>query len=306
MPRRLRFIPDGGATVEVTCTTLQHRFLLKPTQELNEIIVGTLARFKRRYGVRIFAATYLSNHCHLLLGVDHAKQLASFMQQVNSKIAREIGRLYGWDHCVWGRRYQMVIVTEEEDSQVARLRYVLSNAVKEGLVTHCRDWPGVHSAEALRTGHHLWGYWPDRSKENLLRKRRQHLGSRDHFMQSEALEFDLLPCWRHLDLETYQHRIAMMIQDIETRAKAERGSSRPLGARMIRRQKPTHRPRSPARRAAPMVHAATKAARLALRAAYDWFARAFYDAADQLRSGDPTAVFPAGSFPPPLPFRMPP
>jgi hypothetical protein len=53
---------------------------------------------------------------------------------------------------------------------------------------------------------------------------------------------------------------------------------------------------------APLVHAATKAARKAFYDAYAWFVAAFRQAAEKLRQGDRNAAFPAGSFPPALPF----
>ena len=52
MSRRLRYIPDGGALVEVTCRTLHRRFLLRPSQALNEIVLGVLARAQRMYPIR--------------------------------------------------------------------------------------------------------------------------------------------------------------------------------------------------------------------------------------------------------------
>jgi ABC-type glycerol-3-phosphate transport system substrate-binding protein len=53
---------------------------------------------------------------------------------------------------------------------------------------------------------------------------------------------------------------------------------------------------------APFVHAATKSARKAMWEAYGWFVAAFRAAADKLKAGDRSAAFPAGSFPPGLPF----
>ena len=37
MGRKLRYIPEEGALVEVTCRTLQGRLLLRPSPELNDI-----------------------------------------------------------------------------------------------------------------------------------------------------------------------------------------------------------------------------------------------------------------------------
>ncbi len=51
MGRRLRFIPPEGALVEVTCRTVQGRFLLTPSADLNEIILGVLGRAQRLYPV---------------------------------------------------------------------------------------------------------------------------------------------------------------------------------------------------------------------------------------------------------------
>jgi hypothetical protein len=53
MSRRLRYVPEGGALVEVTCRTVHSRFLLRPSQALNEIVLGVLARAQRMYPIRV-------------------------------------------------------------------------------------------------------------------------------------------------------------------------------------------------------------------------------------------------------------
>jgi REP element-mobilizing transposase RayT len=133
MSRKLRYIPEGGALVEVTCRTLQGRFLLRPSWALNEIVLGVLGRAQRLNPVRICAFTFLSTHFHLLLEVDDAQQLAK-LGHLNSNLAREVGRLTGWREKVWPRRYQAIIVSTEEAAQIDRLRYVLAHGVKEDLV----------------------------------------------------------------------------------------------------------------------------------------------------------------------------
>ena len=44
MGRKLRYLPEEGALVEVTCRTLQGRLLLRPSPELNDIAAGVLGR----------------------------------------------------------------------------------------------------------------------------------------------------------------------------------------------------------------------------------------------------------------------
>jgi hypothetical protein len=78
-------------------------------------------------------------------------------------------------------------------------------------------------------------------------------------------------------------------------------TARPVeGVESILTRDPQHRPAKLARSPAPLVHAATKAARKAEM--YAWFVAAFRSAAEKLKQGDREARFPAGSFPPGLPF----
>jgi hypothetical protein len=86
MSRKLRFVPEGGALVEVTCRTIHGRLLLRPSQQLDEIVVGILARAQRTFQVRCCGYCFASNHYHLLLDVDSARQLAKFMGYVNSNL----------------------------------------------------------------------------------------------------------------------------------------------------------------------------------------------------------------------------
>ena len=149
MSRPLRFIPEGGALVEVTSRTIHSRFLLRPGRKLDEIIVGVLGRAQRRYKMRICGYMFASSHYHLLLDVDDARQLSRFMCYVGSNIARKAGRLYRWPEKFWSRRYRAIVVSGEAGAQIERLKYVLANGCKEGLVGRPQDWPGVHAAKAL-------------------------------------------------------------------------------------------------------------------------------------------------------------
>jgi hypothetical protein len=96
MARKLRYVPEGGALVEVTCRTLQGRLLLRPSLELSVIIGGVLGRALSLYPVRLIVHAWASNHYHLLAWVEDARTLARFMGYLNSNLAREVSRLTGW------------------------------------------------------------------------------------------------------------------------------------------------------------------------------------------------------------------
>ncbi len=87
------------------------------------------------------------------------------MGHFNSKLAREVGRLTGWRDKIFARRYQAILVSEEEEAQFGRLLYLLSRGAKENLVADPREWPGVHCVDALLTGEPMEGTWFDRTEE---------------------------------------------------------------------------------------------------------------------------------------------
>jgi putative transposase len=303
MCRPIRFIPDDGALVEVTCRALQSRFLLRPGPILDAIILGALARAQRRYPVRIIAFFFASNHLHLILEVDDARQLARFMNYFLSKIAREIGRLTGWREKIFGRRYQAIRISDEPEAQIARLRYVLSHGCKENLVERLREWPGVHCVEALTTGKTLEGWWFDRTQEYLARRRGESFGYYQ-YATHETFELAPLPCWKHLPPDKRQQLAAALVSEIEAEAaeRRERTGAQTLGPAAILAQSPESRPLKSKRSPAPAVHAASRAVRRELRNAYFLFVAAYRAAAEKLRAGHRAPPFPMGCFPPPLPF----
>ena len=304
MARRLRFIPPEGALVEVTCRTVQSRFLLTPSAEINEIVLGVLGRAQRLYPVGICGFVFLSNHYHLLLEVADAQQLSTFMTYFNSNLAREVARQTGWTDKIWARRYQAIPVSEETSTQMSRLSYVLSHGAKEGLVEKPEQWPGVHCVRPLLAGEsEVDGAWFDRTREHCARLRGEKVEPRQ-FVEAEAVRLSPLPCWKHLTPEAYRGRITEMVRAIEQQAREQRDASgiAPLGTKSILAQKPENRPEDPKKSPAPLFHAFAKATRKALWEAYGWFVAAFQEAAEKLGGGDRNARFPIGSFPPHLPF----
>jgi REP element-mobilizing transposase RayT len=288
--------------VEVTMRTIHGRFLLRPSPAVNDLIVGVIGRAQRKYGMRLHAVAVLSSHWHALVTPDSSQQLAAFVDYVAGNIAREIGKLHGWREKFWARRYRAIVVSDEPDAQAERLAYVLAQGVKENLVERPHQWPGVHCAAALLAGSDLEGTWFDRTA--CYEARRKGGDNRVHaadFATPERVAFTALPCWAHLQPAAYRGRVAELIRKIVEDARRNRSGRGVLGKRAILAQHPHDRPLSSDRSPAPLVHAATKAMRVVLRAAYYEFVAAFREAAMKLRRGDRLVRFPTGAFPPPMP-----
>ncbi|HYH45566.1 MAG TPA: transposase [Thermoanaerobaculia bacterium] len=289
--------------MEVTTRTIHGRFLLTPSAELNELILGVLGRAQELFPVGLVAFAFASGHYHLLLRVENTHQLAGFMNHLNSNLAREAGRLAGWREKFWASRFQAIPVSNEPAAQIERLTYVLAHGCKEGLVERLRDWPGVSAVATLLDGAPLIGHWFDRSREHFARLRGKSF-QRLEFATEYRLRLEALPCWAHLPTDQYRQRIADLVAEIEARAALERqATGRPaLGPAAVCAQRPHDGPAEPKRSPAPLFHAASRRVRLELRRAYGEFVGAFRVASAKLRAGARDAVFPAGSFPPSLPW----
>ena len=302
MARSLRYVPPHSL-VEVTCRTLHGRFLLRPCRELNEIVLGILGRAARRYRVGLCAFSYLSNHCHLLLRPLDARHLARFMGFVNGNLAKEAGRLHGWRERIWGRRYTAIVVSHEEAVQLARLRYLLEQGTKEGLVRRPQDWPGAHSVQALIDGCPMRGVWFDRTREYEARRCGQQPGKYE-YAEEETVELAPLPAWDGLAPEDRRAAVRALVREIEREARRARETSgrSPMGVRRILRQNPHDRPEQSHRSPAPRFHAQAWRVRKSLELGYYEFRVRFRQAAEELKLGRTGVEFPPGSFPPRLPF----
>ncbi len=302
MGRPLRWTPPGGL-VEVTCRTIQGRALLRPSRELNRRILGVVGRAQRRESMEMHAIVVLSTHYHLLLSPKEPGQLVRFMRFVQTNIAKEAGDLHEWTGPFWARRYRHIPVSDETEAQVSRLRYVLENSVKEDLVARLRDWPGVHSAQAMLEGRLLEGIWYNRTALYEARLRGERVALED-FAETESVTLSPLPCWRGLPDDEVKELLGNLIDTIERDNDARRRADgqEVLGIKAICRRPPHERPEKLARSPAPRFHAATRDGWRRLGDAYRAFAAAFRDAAELLRQGVADVRFPAGSFPPGMPY----
>jgi hypothetical protein len=249
----------------------------------------------------IHAFIFLSDHFHMLLSPLNAKQLSDFMGYVDSNIARKAGRLARWRDKFWGRRYQSIVISNEEAVQESRLRYILANGCKEGLVASPRDWPGASVTSALLRGAKtLKGKWFNHTKEYRSRKSRLNTPSES----IEVVTLSPLPCWTGLTEVEIRQRVLTIVKDIEketAQMHAEKGTA-PKGAKKVVKQYPHDVPKDMKYSPSPQFITATREAMRELRKAYKNFVAAYREAADKLRAGHLTATFPPNSFPPPQPY----
>jgi hypothetical protein len=113
-----------------------------------------------------------------------------------------------------------------------------------------------------------------------------------------------MPCGEDLPPDLQKKRSEEIVREIDEEAAARRQEKNmpAMGPDAIRRQQPHETPAFTQKSPAPLFIAATRRVRDDLRAGYYAFVAAFREAAEKLKAGDRTAVFPIGSFPPALSF----
>jgi len=285
----------------VSNRTIQGRFLLRPSPELNDIVVGVLGRAQRQFNLQIFAFQFLSDHYHLLAWAVDAQQLAGFMNYFNGNLAREAGRISGWTGKFWGRRYHSAIVSSDDQTQLDRLRYIISNGCKEGLVASPLEWPGVSSTYPLLDGSMvLRGTWFDRTRECRARR----AGLRQVFSEAEEVRISVLPGLALLNATEFRDKMASIVEQIEheTHQMHQFNGTKPAGPKWVMRQNPHRVPKAMKKSPAKRFLAALRHTIAEFRRAYKEFMVAYREASRRLMTGDRSAEFPLGCFPPRLPF----
>lgn len=287
--------------VEITARTVGARFLLLPTPALTERILGSLGRALSRLPVDLHAFAFLSNHWHALLTTPDALTVSQLLQHMHSTVAVAVNDLHGWDGKVFGRASQIVVAA---DSEERRLRYVLAQGAKEGLVASPLEWPGAHCSRALCGLEELRGVWRDRSREARIRAGGGNGGGREPRENETSTVYPIplvpIPSWATWSPEMRHQRARELVTEI-IRDAAEKHPV-PLGRELILSQDPVAQPTNSKRGRAGVIHtsdAETRAEFLYARKVFTWEHRG---ASDDLRAGRPTEV-PAMCFPPTTPFQ---
>jgi|GEM_PF-193962 len=208
MPRHLRYQSAEWSTHMITARCTQGYKLLRPSKKLNKLVAGCIARALEVHGggVELHHLVVMSNHYHLLLTCKSAQAKARFMCHLNSNLARELCRLHKRRDHAWEGRYASHELVGEE-ALISAYKYLFKNSVKERLVAHPREWPGLHGWAQLCGGVEVEGEWLDRTRWYFARqtKRGRDLRERD-FVRVLPLRLSRPRGWAGWGEEEYRAR----------------------------------------------------------------------------------------------------
>ena len=268
-------------TYLVTRRCAQRMFFLRPSEATNQTCLFLLAVAASRYGIRLHAFCFLSNHYHLVLS-DPGAHLPKFMQYLNALIARSLNASIGhWEDFWDARPYSAVSLLSPADV-VDKTAYALANPVAAGLVRSARNWPG------------LWSD-PDSfgSGPRLLQRPKHFFDPDGSLPETASLELKPPPCF--VSAAAFRDQVLPALAERE--ADAVRRTTRFLGILKVLAQRPFDRPRSrePRRGLSPRVACRDKWRRIEALGRLVGFLRDYRDALLSWRS-DRSVLFPAGTY----------
>ena len=276
------FFPN--VVYELTTRTMQGRYLLRPSPGLRGRLVGIIARAQALYDVQVYCFVVLSNHWHLLASATCGEALALFMSYVNGNIARECGRAHDWAGPLWGRRVRPIPILDD-DAARERLRYLIAQGVKEGLVASPLDWPGASAVPALVDNMTVEGTWVNRDTLRRETRRAERRGEVIDAAQHEhriELVLTPLPVFAKLDRLALRATHQAMIDEVVAEQHRVRGNTPVLGASAVLAQDPHAAPTLSKKSAAPVCHTSSAKIRTQFRIAYAAFVSAYRAVAERL------------------------
>jgi putative transposase len=273
-----------GASYLVTRRCFQRQFLLKPSVRTNRLLAYLLALSSRRFGVRLHAYCFLSNHFHLVL-TDPGACLPAFSQYLDSLIARAQNAFLGRFESFWApSSYSAVVLVDGQDI-VDKAAYVLANPVAAGLVRRGRDWPGLHSLaeEVGRRG---------------VEQARPLGFFRTQGGMPERAVLELLCPPGFESAEEFGRRLEQALEEREQKAREELGGRGVLGVAGVMAQGEGARPlgREARGKLRPRVGCRDKWRRVEALGRLRSFLEGYREAWEEFRRGYREVLFPAGTY----------
>ena len=231
----------------VTNRCEQERLFLLPRLEVKRLIGAWLAKSLAEHGdgIELYAFIFLSNHFHLLLR-DTKGQLPGFMWYFQLNLAKAVNHLLNRRGHFFCREYDAAPVLTDADFE-NRYAYILTNAVKAGLLEHARGGPFLSSlGMALDDGLRPEFEWLDKTRLHELTRRGRRV-TKWEVTRVYRLELWVPPAWRGWSAARRYRRVEGLVEANEARYGRERRAEGKgfLGARRILLQSPLMRPRSP-------------------------------------------------------------
>jgi putative transposase len=140
--RPIRLAPDlygqKGSVCSATVAVLDRQPIFADYR-LAEGAVGVLHQLADKYGVSVYAFCIMPDHVHLVLGPSASCDVVAFIGQFKNLTLRMAWQ-QGVTGTFWQKSFWDHFVRDYEDL-LAKVRYVLANPQRKGLVDEWQEYP---------------------------------------------------------------------------------------------------------------------------------------------------------------------
>jgi REP-associated tyrosine transposase len=266
----------------------ERRFFLRPDDETTNAFWYCLGWAAQKHGQILHAAVALSNHAHVVT-TDPRGVYPDFLRDFHGLLARVVNAWRGrWEH-FWDANQPSAVVLEDEEAQLDKLIYVLTNPV--GLVERAGDWPGATALTALTSRQSIVAHRP-----NFFFREDKNGGTMPDVV---TVSFEPPPALAYLPPDTFvrllRDRIAVIEEEAITRRR-ESGATVP-GRRKILAEHWNDAPgdAEPRRRLSPLLACRDKWRRIERLKQNKLFLAVYRAAFESFRKGV-AAIFPLGTW----------
>jgi REP element-mobilizing transposase RayT len=138
-----------GAISFVTRNCTHDQFLLHPDEETVNAVIYCFVAAAQRHGIGVIALMHMSNHLHYQVH-DPLGKLPDFTRDFHRNLAKCINVRLDRKESLFATEQGNVVELIARGDMLAKLVYILTNPVKDGLVATVEEWPGAQTWTALR------------------------------------------------------------------------------------------------------------------------------------------------------------
>lgn len=187
----------------VTSRTINSRLWFANNSQLENCILGHLARYREKYGVDLHSFAIMGNHVHTVARFPNENR-SQFFRDFNARIAEGV-RNFVEDFeggPLFERRFSEQAIPRPEDLE-EYFFYSALQATESGLAEHPDDYPGYNSFHDAINGtkrlfrHVNWAAY------NAHKRFNKNIKVSD-FTTEHVLEFKRLPGYEHLSQREYK------------------------------------------------------------------------------------------------------
>lgn len=204
-------------TYQVTHTTIGRRFLLKPDDVVNQVMLFCLFRAAKKYGVLVHSVMVESNHFHAVV-TDVRGELSRFMHWLDMMSAKNLIAYYEKNNPelylaeIWSKDKYNAVVLPNANAVINAITYGQTNPVKDGLVSDYREWPGLKSRP---------GDWMQPARV-VKRPRGLAFNDRKKKHREVKVQYVVPPALRDRSLQQAVDDVHAQIRDVTKSIRAER------------------------------------------------------------------------------------